>query len=167
MTVRKRALFVGRFQPFHNGHLFVVREIVRKGYTPQIVIGSAYQSHTSQNPFTAGERFTMIERTLEAEEIEHSIIPVADINRYSVWVSHVESLVPSFEAVFANSPLIQELFRVKGYHVETTGLFLREHCSGTALRRKMAEGEEWRKYVPDEVYWFIKEIDGEKRLRLG
>jgi len=167
MTTKKRALFVGRFQPFHNGHLFVVKELVKRGYVPLLVIGSAYLSHTPQNPFTAGERFTMIARTLEAEGIEHHIIPVPDINRYGVWVSHVVNLVPPFDLVFANSPLIQELFREKGYHVESTKLYLREHCSGTELRRKIAEGEEWKEFVPDEVYRFIREIDGEKRVRLG
>jgi len=82
-------------------------------------------------------------------------------------VSHVVNLVPPFDLVFANSPLIQELFREKGYHVESTKLYLREHCSGTELRRKIAEGEEWKEFVPDEVYRFIREIDGEKRVRLG
>ena len=161
------ALFVGRFQPFHNGHLFVAREIVSKGYHPLIAIGSAYESHTYQNPFTAGERFAMIDLSLEDEGIERRIIPVPDINRYGVWVSHVENLVPPFDVVFANSPLIQELFKEKGYHVESTKLYLREHCSGTEIRRKMAEGEAWKEFVPAKVYEYITKIDGEKRVRLG
>lgn len=167
MKTRNYALFVGRFQPFHNGHLFVVREIAKRGYVPLLVIGSAYQSHIPQNPFTAGERFTMINRTLKTEGIEHHIIPVPNINRYGVWVSHVENLVPPFDVVFANSPLIRELFKEKGYRVESTELYQREHCSGTELRRKMAEGEEWKEFVPAQVYEFIREIDGEKRVKLG
>ncbi len=50
------ALLIGRFQPFHNGHLEVVKTISKKCDRMIIGIGSAQLSHTFENPFTAGER---------------------------------------------------------------------------------------------------------------
>ena len=50
----KRALFVGRFQPFHYGHLHAVRTILEEAEELVIVVGSAQMSHEPDNPFTAG-----------------------------------------------------------------------------------------------------------------
>ena len=53
-----RGLLIGRFQPFHGGHLEVVRKIRtdRPAASLLIGIGSAEESYTWENPFTAGER---------------------------------------------------------------------------------------------------------------
>ena len=80
-----RALFVGRFQPFHLGHLEVLLRIVKE-HEPLIVIGSAEISHTLRDPFTAGERFMMIEAAMREADIEkYTIIPVINVNRYGIW----------------------------------------------------------------------------------
>ncbi|MEM3079801.1 MAG: adenylyltransferase/cytidyltransferase family protein, partial [Thermoproteota archaeon] len=51
-----RGLFIGRFQPFHLGHLKAVEYIINRVDEVIIGIGSAQYSHTLENPFTAGER---------------------------------------------------------------------------------------------------------------
>ncbi|MEM1589096.1 MAG: adenylyltransferase/cytidyltransferase family protein, partial [Candidatus Bathyarchaeia archaeon] len=48
----KRGLFVGRFQPFHKGHLQAVKEILDEVDELVIVVGSAQYSHRIDNPFT-------------------------------------------------------------------------------------------------------------------
>ena len=55
-----RALFVGRFQPFHYGHLHAVESILKENDELLLVVGSAQMSHEPDNPFTAGERIEMI-----------------------------------------------------------------------------------------------------------
>ncbi|MEM2915309.1 MAG: adenylyltransferase/cytidyltransferase family protein, partial [Candidatus Bathyarchaeia archaeon] len=60
-----RALYVGRFQPFHLGHLEAVKYMLRNSKEVIIVIGSAQESHTLTNPFTAGERVYMIRLALD------------------------------------------------------------------------------------------------------
>ena len=57
----KRGLVLGRFQPFHFGHLELIKEMVKEEIEPLICIGSAQHSHTSENPFTAEERKEMID----------------------------------------------------------------------------------------------------------
>ena len=55
-----RGLYVGRFQPFHLGHLGAIKAVLKEIDEFVIVIGSAQYSHNSNNPFTAGERLVMI-----------------------------------------------------------------------------------------------------------
>ena len=76
MTARN-ALIIGRFQPFHNGHLMVLKAMASK-YSPVVAIGSAQLSHTADNPFTAGERYEMILSAVEDEGLQVRILPVPD-----------------------------------------------------------------------------------------
>ncbi|MEM0023032.1 MAG: adenylyltransferase/cytidyltransferase family protein, partial [Archaeoglobaceae archaeon] len=48
-----RALFIGRFQPYHLGHHEVVKKILEEVDELIIGIGSAQESHSLENPFTA------------------------------------------------------------------------------------------------------------------
>ncbi len=159
-------LLIGRFQPFHKGHLEVVRSIAKKCDSLIIGIGSAQYSHTYENPFTAGERHLMISRALKDEGLkEYFLVPIVDINRYAVWVSHVVSLVPPFEVVFTNNNLTRRLFSESGYEIHDSPMFNREIYSGTAIRRRMSMGEEWRDLVPPAVAKVIDDIDGVNRIR--
>ncbi|MGF3523208.1 MAG: adenylyltransferase/cytidyltransferase family protein, partial [Candidatus Bathyarchaeia archaeon] len=60
-----RGLYVGRFQPFHLGHLDAIQKILEEVEEIVIVIGSSQYSHNIHNPFTAGERLVMIRKALE------------------------------------------------------------------------------------------------------
>ena len=161
-----RALFLGRFQPFHLGHLKVVSEICEKAEYLVIAMGSAQYSHSLENPFTSGERYTMISQTLEAEGIKkYHIVQLEDLHRYAVWVSNVVSHTPKFDVVYAHNPLSIRLFREGGFTVVELELIEPDKFSGTEIRRRMVEGEEWRDLVSTEVAKVIDEIDGEKRLK--
>ena len=160
-----RALFIGRFSPFHNGHLKVIKEIAKECDEIIIGIGSAQENYTLENPFTAGERYLMIFNTLIKEDIYPHIIPIVDINRYAVWVSHVESFVPKFDVVFTNNALTRMLFEEKNYKVKGTALYDRKKYSSTEIRRRMLKDENWQALVPKAVEKMIGEIDGVKRIK--
>ena len=78
-VVSNRGLVIGRFQPPHNGHLSVIREILKKKREVIIVVAAAQLSHTSKNPLTAGERVTLIRLMLESENIEPSVMMISVI----------------------------------------------------------------------------------------
>jgi nicotinamide-nucleotide adenylyltransferase len=160
-----RGLVIGRFQPFHKGHYSVVDEVLRKCDDLVMVIGSAQESHTARNPFTAGERYLMISSSLSPEErLRTAIIPVPDVNRYSVWVAHVESYVPPFDIVFSNSDLTRSLFSQAGYAVKKTKAYKPGLYSATAIRVKIAAGGNWWNLVPSPVASIIEGLDGRERL---
>ena len=61
----KIGVLVGRFQPFHRGHLKAVDFALKHVDLLYIAVGSAQRSHEPRNPFTAGERIKMIKMALD------------------------------------------------------------------------------------------------------
>lgn len=160
-----RGLVVGRFQPLHKGHLSVIREALGKCDDLIVVIGSAEDSHTERNPFTAGERFQMLLSSLSINERARVVIvPIRDVNRYSVWVNHVESYVPPFDVVFSNSDLTRSLFSKAGYSVRKTKAYSPEMYSASEIRRRIVSGERWEHLVPRPVADFLVALDAKQRL---
>ncbi len=162
------ALFVGRFQPFHYGHLHAIRTILEEVNQLVIVVGSAQMSHEPDNPFTAGERIEMIRAALDAAGVDrdrYMLIPITDAPAHRVWVAQVESQTPRFDIVYSNQPLTRRLLIEAGYEVRGIKMFRREAYEATEIRRRILEGEDWRELVPEEVYRIVQEIDGENRIR--
>lgn len=163
-----RALFVGRFQPFHYGHLHAIETILEEADDLVLVVGSAQMSHEHDNPFTAGERIEMIQVALDAAGIsrdKYMLIPISDAPAHRVWVSLVESQTPRFDVVYSNQPLTRRLLVEAGYEVRGIRFYERGKFEATEIRRRILEGEDWRELVPPEVYKIVEEIDGEKRIR--
>jgi len=161
-----RALYIGRFQPYHLGHQAVLEKIAGEVEEIVIVIGSAQDSHTPENPFTGGERMEMIYESLSECHLRDRcyVAPLQDIQRNSIWVSHLQSMVPRFDMVYSNNPLVVRLFSEAGVPVRKPPMFQRELYSGTAIRRLMREHKDWEGLVPDAVAAFIKEWGGVERL---
>lgn len=163
-----RGLYVGRFQPFHIGHLDAIKEVLGQVDELVIVIGSAQYSHTLSNPFTAGERLVMVRHALQEADVDLSkvwIVPVPDVHLHMLWVSAVEGYTPKFNVLYSNEPLTRRLFMESGYKVESITLFERQMYASTFVREKMLKNESWTTLVPKSVAEFIKKIDGVNRLR--
>ena len=160
------SMIVGRFQPFHNGHMDVVRKCASESEHLIIGIGSAQYSHHPENPFTAGERYMMIDNSMADAGIDnYSIVPMEDLNRYSVWVAHVVSMSPPFRRVYTNNPLTRRLFEESGFEVRASPMYNRSVYSGTEIRRRIVAGEEWRSLVPKATAEVLDDIDGVGRLK--
>jgi len=161
-----RPLLIGRFQPFHNGHLWLVNRILKEYGSIIIGIGSAQESHTLVNPFTAGERHYMIQKSLEESGIhDYYLVPIEDIYRNSLWVSHITSLAPPFDVAISGNPLVKRLFMEAGKKVIEPEMHGRELYSGREIRRRIIANEPWKDLVPNGTYKVIMEIDGENRIR--
>jgi len=164
----RRGLLVGRFQPFHKGHLEVTKRILKEVDEQIIIVGSSQYSHRLDNPFTSGERITMIRKALQENKIPLSriwIIPVPDVHQHALWVSRIVAYSPKFDVVYANEPLTCRLFTEAGFRVETIPFIKREIYLATEIRKRMLAEENWKELVPNTVAKFIEEIDGDARLR--
>ena len=164
----KRGLYVGRFQPFHSGHLHAITDILEEVDELIIAIGSAQYSHNITNPFTAGERLVMTRKALEEANIDSSrfwIVPVPDVHLHMMWVSSVVGYTPRFDVAFSNEPLTRRLFMEAGFKVKPIRFFERKEYSSTLIREKMLKNEGWEKLVPKSVAVFIKQIDGVNRIQ--
>lgn len=165
----KQALFVGRFQPFHLGHLSVIKKALETEDRLIIVIGSAEENHEPDNPFTAGERFQMIEAVLKSEGFTHdqfAIIPIRNVKNYILWTAHVDQYVPPIYKVYTGSPIVKELYlSQENYEIEDVEMV--SEISGTSIREKILKGDErWKEYVHKDVAALIEKWKGTERLRM-
>ncbi|MFY9194180.1 MAG: nicotinamide-nucleotide adenylyltransferase [Methanoculleus sp.] len=160
-----RGFYIGRFQPYHNGHHSVLKRIASLVDEIVIGVGSAQLSHTMANPFTAGERVLMITRSLNNLECPFYVIPIEDIQRNALWVAQVRSMTPPFESVYSSNPLVVQLFSEAGVDVYSPDMYERLIHSGTEIRRRMLNGEPWEHLVSPAVVDVIREIRGVERLR--
>ena len=160
-----RGLIIGRFQPFHCGHRFVIERVAADFEELFVAIGSADRSHTVRNPFTGGERMRMVSGALSSVDASACTVLVRDIDRNALWARHVVSRCPRFDAVCTNNPLVGRLFEEQGFETRETPLYDREQYRGTEIRRRMVEDEEWSTLVPDPVRNVVDEIEGVDRLK--
>jgi len=164
----KRGLFVGRFQPFHLGHLSAVKAALERVEDLIIVVGSAEYSHSDKNPFTAGERIEMIRAALKEAKIDPSrymIVPIRDVHIHATWVPFIVSQVPRFDIVFTNEPLTSRLFKERGYRVERIPFFDRADYSATEIRQRILKGKNWESLVPKSIAGLIVSFGGIERIR--
>jgi len=86
------AVYIGRFQPLHNGHLALLRQALALAGQVALVIGSAHQARTPRNPFTWQERADIIRLALpEADRARVHVIPVRDYYDETRWVAAVRT----------------------------------------------------------------------------
>jgi nicotinamide-nucleotide adenylyltransferase len=161
-----RGLYIGRFQPYHLGHQAVLEKIAEEVDEIVIVIGSAQESHTAENPFTGGERMEMIYAALGKADLRKRCIvtTLQDVNRNSLWVTHLRSMVPCFDVVYSNNPLVVRLFSEAKVTVKKPPMYQRDLYSGTAIRNLMRLEGNWTDLVPGNVAKFIRQINGAERL---
>jgi len=148
--------------------LKAIKDIVGKAEELVITIGSAQYGYDSLNPFTGGERLIMIRLALNEAKVDparYLIVPIPDLHRPLVWVSWVVSLVGYFDVVFSNEPVTFRVFKEKGYRVESIWLYRQELYSGSEIRRRMREDENWRDLVPKSVASYIESLDGVARVK--
>ncbi len=161
-----RALFIGRFQPFHLGHLSILQRLSQRYELIIIGIGSSQYHDTTENPFSEAERRQMIAQSLDAVGISrYRLVSIPDIHNPPRWVDHVCSIVSDFDVVIANNPFTKKLFSEKGYLVKGTAYFNRKEYSGKEIRRRILQDEPWEELVPSMVKKIIHDIDGVNRLK--
>jgi bifunctional NMN adenylyltransferase/nudix hydrolase len=61
-------VYIGRFQPFHNGHLATLRSALERFDKVVVVIGSATECLTERNPWSADQRAAMLLDALTLSE---------------------------------------------------------------------------------------------------
>jgi len=164
----KKGLYTGRFQPFHLGHLSVVKQALKEVDFLYIGIGSAQCSHSRRNPLSSDERTEIIKKALKESGIlskKYKIIPLPDIHDNKAWPSYVQTMIPKFDIVFTGEDgIVKELFdKYTKFPVKVAKRV--EKVSATIIREAIRNKKKWENLVCDSTANFIKKSDIKKRLK--
>ena len=155
-------IFIGRFQPFHIGHLSVIYQMSQEVDEIIIGIGSAQYFDTEYNPFTADERELMIRKSLNIDK-PYQIFKLNDLNDFPRWVPYVEYVCPKFDVVYSGNTIVKQLFEEREYKtVQPNNI---KKISATEIRKMMLENKTWKEYLPEGAISIIEAIDGIARLK--
>ncbi len=158
-------LFIGRFQPFHLGHLEAIRFGLSQVENLWVGIGSSNKGIEQRNPFTADERKEMILSSLEdkiSSRIKIYYIP--DTDDHEQWTHLVDSIIPKYDLVFSNDDFTQALFQKHGITVTPVPLMEREKLSATNIRKRITTDQNWEELVPNGTKKVLEKINAKKRL---
>ena len=161
----KKGLILGRFQPFHLGHLRLIKAVKDDNLEPIICIGSAQEGRTKDNPFTTEERRIMVEDVVNRLDCEYRIYEIPDVNNNYLYVSHLETFVPDFDTVYSGNSLVLKLFKAAGYRIVMPEMVNRDVWEGAAIRQAMMEDDEWETAVPPQIVDIIHDLNVIEKLQ--
>ncbi|MDR3419618.1 MAG: bifunctional nicotinamide-nucleotide adenylyltransferase/Nudix hydroxylase [Nevskia sp.] len=121
-------VFIGRFQPFHNGHLAVVRGGLEQAEHLLVLAGSADRPRSIRDPFTAAERAELIRGCLTPREaMRVTVAPLPDaMYNDAAWIGNVHRAV--FDCVrtrFADRPEAQLRIGLVGHSKDHSSYYLK------------------------------------------
>jgi nicotinamide-nucleotide adenylyltransferase len=158
-------LLIGRFQPFHLGHLDAVKFALSNVDELLIGIGSSNKFNEKRNPFTADERREMIESSLDDATLKKvRIYYIPDVDDHERWTYRVDEIVPRYDVVFSNDEFTHTLFGKRGVRVISVPLKQREILSGTDIRVRIKDDQDWAELVPKGTQKVLLKINAKNRL---
>ena len=160
----QRALFIGRFQPFHNAHLLDVKRILKGADEIIIAVGSSQEKNTLENPFSYNERKQMIQNVLKKDKIKNfKIYPVPDLYNDKKWIEYIKKNLPKADFFYSGNEWTLKCF--KKFDSKVKKIKLIKGINSTIIRDKIIKGEDWKNLVPKEVAEYIGKIKGVGRIK--
>ena len=155
------ALYIGRFQPLHLGHLEYIKKILSENDRIIIVIGSSQEKKTSKNPFTVKERKEMLKVCLREEKIPSDKVRIISARDYpgenKKWLESIKRKAGKFDVFYAGeNRLTARIFRENYFNIRTIQRI--NDISSTNVRELMREGKDWRRLVPESVYDYLMHL---------
>jgi nicotinamide-nucleotide adenylyltransferase len=157
---------IARWQPVHKGHAASLNAICNLAENVLIGIGSS-NIYNFRNPFTAEETADMLHLVL-AGRMNYTLIPIPDLFDGPRWRVMVKELFGELNLFFTDNPYMAELMK-DIYPIAKPVAHIPENeriaVSGTMVRREMARGTDWQKWVPDKIAKYIQMHKLDQRFR--
>ena len=159
-------LLIGRFQPFHLGHLEALQFALSKVDKLWVGLGSSNKPVQKNNPFSAEERKQMILSSIDNTMKEKiSIYFIPDIDNHVKWIEKIDTIVPKFDIVFSNDELTKHLYSKRSVQVIAIPFLNRNVLSGTNIRDLIISDQKWDNLVPQGTRNFLKNTSAKEHLK--
>jgi len=138
----KKGLIIGRFQPFHQGHLFLVREALKQAESIIIGIGSTNSKDRKNNPFSYNQVKNNIQTILKQEAILGHVIQIfaiPDTPSDKVWLQDIRDRAQKFDVVISNNDWVTGICKHAGFKVIEPLFYKRHIYEGKKIRATMRE----------------------------
>lgn len=162
------ALFIGRFQPFHKGHLYSLEKCLELAESVIVGIGSSQESGTPNNVWDYETRKKMVE-SLDLQGQPLQVVAIPDLFNDKKWGEQIllvikESGVKRSQVVgVGNNDWTNRILREIGVDVYETGLYRRDELEGIKIRELMNKRDEgWKVRIPQSVVKCLDEYDKAK-----
>ncbi len=160
---------MGRFQPFHLGHLDLVKQILDECDEVIIAVTSSQFNYLEKDPFTAGERMEMIHNSLKDASINLTRCFVVSLeNQFNVamWGSYLKSALPHFDKVYSGNDYVSMLLSDSGINVVKPVFLDVSQYNATKIRQMIISDKNWKDSVPYAVYELLIKINAKNRLEV-
>jgi len=159
-------LLIGRFQPFHLGHLEALQFALSKVDKLWVGLGSSNKPVQKNNPFSAEERKQMILSSIDDSMKEKiSIYFIPDLDNHVKWIEKIDTIVPKFDIVFSNDGLTKHLYSKRSVQVIAIPFLNRNVLSGTNIRDLIISDQKWDNLVPQGTKNFLKTTSAKEHLK--
>jgi nicotinamide-nucleotide adenylyltransferase len=159
-------LLIGRFQPFHLGHLEALRFALSKVDKLWVGLGSSNKPIEKNNPFTAEERKEMILSSIDdSMKGRISIYFIPDVDNHVKWIEKIDTIVPKFDIIFSNDELTKHLYSKRTIQVIPIPFLNRDKLSGTNIRNLIISDQKWDDLVPEGTKNFLINTSAKEHLK--
>ena len=159
-------LLIGRFQPFHLGHLAALEFALSKVDKLWLGLGSSNKPLEKNNPFSVEERKKMILSSIE-DSIKNKItlFPIPDLDNHVKWIENIDTIVPDYEIIFSNDPMTEHLYSKRNIKVLSIPFLKRNQLSGTRIRNLINTNQKWENFVPEGTKNFLINTSAKDNLK--
>jgi len=121
----KYAVFIGRWQPLHFGHIWLINQKLESGVPVIMMVRDI--DPDEKNPFTTEETVRLIEKVFEGKPLKTMIIPDIESVNWGRGVGYE----------------VNEFFPPEDIKM----------ISATSIRNSIKEGsDDWKQYVPSSIH---------------
>ncbi len=159
-------LLIGRFQPFHLGHLEALRFALSKVDKLWVGLGSSNKPAQKNDPFSAEERKEMILSSIDDSMKDKILIYfIPDLDNHVKWIEKIDTIIPKFDIVFSNDELTKHLYSTISVQVTPIPFLKRDEVSGTNSRNLIISDQKWDDLVPEGTKNFLINTGAKEHLK--
>jgi bifunctional NMN adenylyltransferase/nudix hydrolase len=166
-------IYIGRFQPFHLGHLRSLKRALQEAGQVILVLGSHRAAADIRNPWSSQERLEMIRSCLGADDLSRvHFLPIRDwLYSDNLWLAAIQQMV--FGITQGSSSVV-----VLGHHKDASSYYLNlfpqwdyietgsfQNLNSTDVRRAYFEGtdDHYSHSVPPSIAQFLEKFKQDNR----